>query len=218
MYISDFNYHKPKSVKEAINLLAKSENGAAIAGGTDILVEIKKGLRNNTDIISLSGINELKTLNEDENFFYIGAGLTHSEIIASEILKKNLSAFQDALTKIGSEQIRNRGTIGGNLCTGASCCDSAPILMAVNAQVEICNADKTRKIPLRDFFLHSHQTALKKGEIITKIIVPKTVAGVGAHYEKFGLREATSISVVSAAVMVKLRTIFALMHVLLLAL
>lgn len=204
MYIADFQYHKPKTLDEAISMLSKIENAAVIAGGTDILVEIKKEKRNHADMISLSDVIEIKSLTEDDNFFYIGAGMTHSEIIASDILRRNLPAFQDAVSKIGSEQIRNRGTLGGNLCSAASCCDSAPILMAMDAHVEVRSIAEIRKVSVREFFLRNHKTNLKKGEIMTRVIVPKAVTGFGAHYEKFGLREAASISVVSAAVMVKI--------------
>lgn len=205
MYLNSFNFRKPKTIAEALGMLSRSESGAVIAGGTDILVEMKKGMRNHSDLISLSDVNEVKSIAEDENSFIIGAGMPHSEVIASEILRKELPALPAALSKIGSEQIRNRGTLGGNLCSAVSCCDSAPILMAMDAQVEVCGAGGARRMPLREFFLRNRGTKLKMGEIMTKVIVSKAVPGFGAHYEKFGLREAVSISVASAAAMVKIK-------------
>ncbi|MBC8320728.1 MAG: FAD binding domain-containing protein [Bacteroidetes bacterium] len=205
MYISDFNYHKPKTLKEALELLHKSDNGAPIAGGTDMLVELKQGLRQHQDIISLTNIEELKVINEDPDQLYIGAGTTHSEIIASDLIKKIYPVIAEAASKVGTAQIRNTGTLGGNLCTGSSCCDTAPVLIALGAGVEIANGSQLKIIPLKDFFIHNKQTMIKKGDIMTRIIVPKQASCVGAHYEKFGLREAASISVVSVAVMVQLK-------------
>lgn len=204
MYLGDFNYHQPKTLKEALLLFRKSDNVALLAGGTDLLVEIKKGLRYHKDIISLSSISEMKLITEDEQNLYIGAAATHSELVRSALVRKYFPALADALAQIGSEQVRNTGTIGGNLCTGASCCDSAPILMALNASVEIAKARSVKTKAVKDFFIFNKKTILKKGEMVSRIIIPKPLPGVGAHYEKFGLREAGNISVASVAVMVKI--------------
>ncbi|OFX39433.1 MAG: hypothetical protein A2X08_11930 [Bacteroidetes bacterium GWA2_32_17] len=200
MYISDCNYHRPKSVAETIEVLNSSDNAAILAGGTDILVEIKKGIRQHSDLVSLSDVSELKIISEDKNNVYIGTAMTHNEVIKSDVICKFLSCLSQACSKIGSEQVRNMATIGGNICTAASCCDTAPVLLAYNASIEIVGKGGKRTIPLKDFFVFNKKTTLKQGEIVTKIIVPKPAKGTGVHYEKFGLREAMSISVVSVAV------------------
>lgn len=205
MYISDFNYFRPKSIQEALAILHKSTDAAAVAGGTDLLVEIKNGLRSHADLVSLIDVKELKILDEDENNIIIGAAITHNELISSPIINKYLPALSDAATKIGSDQIRNMGTIGGNICTAAACCDTAPILMAMDASIVIVNTEQTKTIPLKDFFVFNKRTILKKGDLVTKVIIPKPTSGTGAYYEKFGLREAVSISVVSVAVMIKIK-------------
>ncbi|MBI4930368.1 MAG: xanthine dehydrogenase family protein subunit M [Bacteroidetes bacterium] len=202
MYIPDYNYYKPKSLTEALKLLKKSNNGATLAGGTDLLVEIKKGLRYPADIISLSGVKGLSFVKKEGTNLCIGATTTHNEIIANPLVRKYYPALANALSQIGSEQVRNTATIGGNLCTGASCCDSAPILIALNAKVKIASAGKTKTVSLKDFFIFNKKTILKKGEVMTKIILPLPKPGLGAHFEKFGLRESGNISVASVAVMV----------------
>jgi CO/xanthine dehydrogenase FAD-binding subunit len=123
MYIPDFKYHKPNSLKEACSLLEGSDNAAPLAGGTDLLVEIKQGLRQHNDIVSLAAIDELQLINFENNELHIGAGVTHGTVARSEIISKSFPAIIDAASKIGSEQVRNTGTIGGNICTAASCCD-----------------------------------------------------------------------------------------------
>ena len=200
MYLDDFKYHRPKTLEEACQLLEQCINCAPIAGGTDVLVEIKKGLRHNDEIVSLKEIAELKLLNKDKNNLYIGAGVTHNEVKKSLIIKENFSALSEAASNIGTEQIRNTGTVGGNLCTGASCCDMAPVLIAYDAKVEIASSTKRRVVSLKDFFIHHKETSLAKGEIMTKIIVPIPKSGEGVSFLKFGLREAASISVASVSV------------------
>ena len=200
MYLPEFTFYQPATVNEALGMLAKGNNAAAMAGGTDLLVEMKKGLRRHDEVVSLNKIESLKLITEDVNYLYIGACVTHNDIISSALVKAVLPALCEAVSKIGSEQVRNTGTIGGNLCTAASCCDSAPILLAMNASLGIINKEGRKTLPLRDFFTFNKKTVLNKGELITQVIVPKPSAGSGAYYEKFGLREAGSISVVSVAV------------------
>ncbi len=199
MYLTDFNFHQPSSVEDAIALLVQKSNAVAMAGGTDLLVEMKKGIRRHEDIISLAKIAELKLITEDDNNLFIGACTTHSEVIASPLVGKIAPALVGATSKIGSEQVRNTGTIGGNICTAASCCDTAPVLLSMNASIEIAGSEKVRIVSLRDFFTFNKKTILNRGELLTRIIVPRPGPGTGACYEKFGLREASSISVVSVA-------------------
>jgi aerobic carbon-monoxide dehydrogenase medium subunit len=203
MYILDFKYHKPQTLKEACRILEQSENAAPLAGGTDVLVEIKKGLRHNDDIVSLAEIQELKLIEEKENRLFIGAGVTHNELKNSQFVKEKYPSLVETASMIGTEQIRNTATVGGNLCTGASCCDMAPVLIALNADVEITNTKERRIISLKDFFIFHKETSLNKGELMTKIIVPLSEKNTGVGFEKFGLREAASISVASASAFVK---------------
>ena len=200
MHLTDFTYHKPDSLEKAFTLLKQSENPALLAGGTDVLVEIKKGIRHNDTIISLAAINELKLIEETKSSLNLGACVTHNEVLKSRLIKEKFSALPEAASNIGTEQIRNTGTIGGNLCTGASCCDMAPVLISYDASVEIASSKKSRVVSLKDFFIHHKETSLAKGEIMTKIIIPMPESGIGVSFIKFGLREAASISVASVSV------------------
>jgi len=203
MYLQDFLYHKPASLQEACKLLANEKNAAAIAGGTDILVEIKKGLRHNDNIVSLSGIEELKILEESGNQLVIGAAVTHNEIKNSTFIKEKLPALAETASLIGTDQVRNTATVGGNLCTGASCCDMAPVLIASKASAEIVSTNGKRVVALKDFFVFHKETSIGKGEILTKIIIPLSEPGTGVCFKKFGLRDASAISVASVSVMIK---------------
>ena len=203
MYLPDFNFHKPDNLADAFDLLDSKENVAPIAGGTDLLVEIKKGIRQFDNIVSLNNIDELKQIYEDENNIIIGGGVTHEQIISSYLINKYIPALAQTCRTIGSHQIRNTATIGGNLCTCASCADTAPILITFAASVEISSSLGKRTILVTEFFKGHHFNDLLKGEILTNIIIPKPKSDKGnfvAHYEKFGLRNTASISVASVAV------------------
>ena len=200
MQINEFNYYKPQTKSEALELLDKLDNVAPIAGGSDLLVEMKQGIRQFDEIVSLTAIEEFKKITEDSDFIYIGPLTTHTEIGKSELLQKYLPGLVKAASGIGTHQIRNTGTIGGNLCTCASCADTAPALIAYNTEVEISSKESVRLIQLNDFMLHHHQTALKQNELMTNIKVPKPSANTYSGFEKFGLRASASISVASVAV------------------
>jgi len=204
MYLRKFKFHRPGSVNEALELLANAENGALKAGGTDLLVEMKKGLRSHSDLISLDGIRELKELKEENDTVYLGAGLTHSDILESALVNNYFPAFAGAVAQIGSAQVRNTGTLGGKLCTAAACCDSAPTLIALGADVEMVNKECAETVALKDFFVHNRKTVLKKDQILTRVIVKKPPPGTGVHFIKFGLREGSAIAVVSVAARVTL--------------
>ncbi len=205
MYISNFKYYRPKTISEALRALTDSDNAAVLAGGTDILVELKQGLRKHDSLISLKGLNELRQIDNDREKVYIGSCVTHNQLVESEIIQRYCPAMSEAASKIGTHQIRNTGTVGGNLCTGASCADLAPPLVMYDAEAIVEGRTGVRKIPLKDFFAHHHRTVLKKGGLLTRIEVPIPHEGTGASFEKYGHRNAASISVASVAVLLRVR-------------
>lgn len=200
----EFKYHSPNTLEEAINILNKSDNPTLLAGGTDVLVEIKTGIRQTNEIVSLKKLHDLKIIEQHNNEIIIGSAATHNEVKDSPILKEKLFALTEAASNIGTDQVRNTATIGGNICTGASCCDMAPVLLAYNAKVEILSSKEKRTLQLKDFFFAHKKTSINKGEILTKIIVPIPETRTGVSFFKFGLRDAASISVATVSVMIKL--------------
>ncbi|ROL59988.1 xanthine dehydrogenase family protein subunit M [Bacteroidetes/Chlorobi group bacterium ChocPot_Mid] len=199
MFIPELKYFKPETLDEVYRLLKSKENSAVLAGGTDILVEMKQGIRSLNNIISLNKIISLKNIDTTTDSVIIGSCATHNQIAESNIIKKYLPALANAVLTIGTHQIRNTATIGGNLCTCASCADSAPILIIYDALLEIGSDSGKRIVKATDFFVGHHINALQKGELLLNIIVPKPAEHFGAHFEKFGLRESASISVASVA-------------------
>ncbi len=200
MILPNFNYHQPSTLIEAYKILDTHNNSALIAGGTDLLVEIQSGIRNPQNIISLNKIKELKSISEDNKNVYIGPTANFHEVMSSDIIGRNFPALIDCISQIGSHQVRNLGTIGGNLCTCASCADTAPLLLVYNAQVEVSSSDGIQLMNLSNFLLDHHKASISNREILTKIIVPKQKENFYSSFLKFGLRESSSISVASLAV------------------
>jgi CO/xanthine dehydrogenase FAD-binding subunit len=203
MYISDFRYHRPGSLAEAVDLLDRCSDGALIAGGTDLLVELKQRKRFHADVIALSHIEDLRSIDVLDGSLVIGATVTHNQLVHSPLVLQHCVAISEAAANIATEQIRNTGTVGGNLCTGASCADAAPILMVLDAHVELVGIRGQRTLPLTDFFVDHRRTLLQKSEIMRRIVVPAPASGSGVAFEKYGLRQAANISVASVAAMVR---------------
>jgi carbon-monoxide dehydrogenase medium subunit len=204
VYISDFQFHRPDTLAEALQLLEAKKNGVLLAGGTDLLVDLKQGKRSHQDIISLTRITELGEITVQQGRLLIGPCVTHNQLLHSPVIQQHCSAISEAAATIATEQIRNVATVGGNLCTAASCADTAPILIALGAEIEIVASRGERKLPLAEFFVDHRRTALEKGEILRRIVVPTLPPRTGAAFKKFGLREAANISVASVAVMIRI--------------
>jgi CO/xanthine dehydrogenase FAD-binding subunit len=204
MYVSDFEYHRPKTVAEACQCVEDHPDGAILAGGTDLLVDLKLGKRHHPAIISLADIPELQLIERSGDQILIGACVTHNGLMDSPVLQEHCPALVEAAATIGTEQIRNAATVGGNLVTAASCADTAPMLIALEANVVLTGVEKGRTMPLSRFFTDHRTTALEKGEILTRIKLPIHPKGTGAAYKKFGLRQAANISVASVAARIHL--------------
>lgn len=205
MYIPDFRYHAPATVEEACELLATCRDAALLAGGTDLLVQLKQGKRRHEDIVSLSGIAELESIRLDGDRLSIGATVTHAKLKTASLIHEHWPAISEAASTIATTQIRNSATVGGNLCTAASCSDAAPILLALEAELELVSSQGRRRLPLDDFFIFHHETKLAEGEILTRILVPLPEPGTGAAFEKFGLKDAAAVAVASLAARVRVR-------------
>ncbi len=175
-----------------------------MAGGSDLLVDLKQGKRRPEDVVSLARVPELRSIDLEEDRLSIGAAVTHARLAGSPLLDSHAPAICEAARTIATEQIRNTATVGGNLCTAASCSDTAPVLIALEAGLELVSRGKTRTLPLGEFFLFHKQTALRQEEVLARILVPLPAPGSGAAYRKFGLREAASVAVASVAARVRI--------------
>ena len=193
-----FDYLRPASVKEACELLALyGESARVIAGGTDLMVQLRDedkkwaGIRY---VVDLSYIDGLKYIKEDGDLIRIGALATHSQIVKSDLLQREVPFFCEACSTVGSPQIRNRGTIGGSIGNASPASDPVPPLIALDAQVLISGKDGEREEDLKSVFSGSYRTSLKPDEIITEISFKKLPVNSQTAFLKLGRRKALAIS------------------------
>ena len=206
MRMRKFTHLKPKTLKEASSLLSQ-HNGKSklIAGGTDLVVRMKEKLITPEYVIDLTYIPGLDKISYDaKSGLKIGALCPHHDIEYSPVVKEKYPALAGAVHTIGSVQVRNLGTIGGNLCNASPSGDSAPILIALDARARISGKVGERVIELKDFFTGPGTTVLKTGEILTGIEVPDPPARSNAVYLKQSPRRAMDLAVVGVAVTLSL--------------
>lgn len=197
--------YNPDSISEAIGILdTHNQDACLLAGGTDFVVKHKEGALNCKIACNIYGISELRFIHEDNEHILIGSLATHQDIIESSLILKYAPVLADACRAVGSPQIRNRGTIGGNIGTASPAGDTLPVLMVLEADVNIISAKGERTVNIRDFFLGPGKTILKPNEMIKEIVVPKMKADEVAFYSKLGMRNALAISMVGVAAKVKL--------------
>ncbi len=186
---------KASSVEEALGLLAKYGSDAKIiAGGTDLVIELRAKEIDPEVIIDISHIDEIRYIKEEDGYIYIGAAATFTDIAYSEDLDDRLSGLKKSSRLVGSPLIRNRGTVGGNICNGSPAADTVPPLLALGAQVVIKSSKNTRTVSLEDVFLGKGKVDLGADEILTDIRFKKPVAGQQLGFSKLGLRNALAIS------------------------
>ena len=192
-------YYSPKTIKEFIEIADKYKDQAVIvAGGTDALVK-PNFFKDKKAIIETLSIQELKIIEDTGDKIKIGAGVTFSDITNSDLVKTHNKAFYQAAQVCGSPQIRNRGTIAGNIVNASPAADSVPSLIVSNATLTIISKDGESYIKLNAFLEGPGKTALKPGQILTFIEFDKDNKDTVAFYRKIGTRKALSIAKASVA-------------------
>jgi carbon-monoxide dehydrogenase medium subunit len=203
MSLSDIRLHRPRSIAEAVKLLGEMEDSRLLAGGTDLLVDIKQGLVRVKNLISLQDIEELRGIEEDAGRIRIGAMVTPHQILSSGLINKHIPALADAAGTMASTQIRALATVGGNIASAVPSADLPPLLMAAEASV-VLDCGSPREIGLSEFFTGPRSTVCGKGEVLTSVYVPLPARGTGFSYKKLTLREANALAVVGVAARIML--------------
>ncbi len=201
-----FDYYSPYSLTDACNLLADfGTNARILAGGTDVLVELRRpGTASPKAIVDISRIASLRGIKESGNSILIGPLTTHAEVLRSEVIGTYAPLLRVAVSTIGSPQIRNRGTVGGNLMNAAACADTVPPLIALNAEIRLTSSSGERSISLSEFFVKPYTTTARHDEVLTEIRFPKLLQNARSSFIKLGRRNALSIARLSvAAVLVR---------------
>lgn len=196
--LNPFKLITAKSLDEA--LASAAQGYKVVCGGTDIFVMMHKGIQYPA-LVDISNLEELKKISFDEKEgLTIGAGVTHSEIEKNEYVKKYYPALADGCSKIGSVQVRNRGTIGGNICNASPAADSAGPLLLYDAVVQIASLNGGREVKIEDFFTGVKKTVLKEGEIVVSVKLAPVTAKEGSAYLKLMKRGAMEIGIMSSGI------------------
>ncbi len=196
------NYYTPTSLQQALELLDEFQPDARIiAGGTDLILEIEKGIRRPDAVIDISRLNGLDTiwLDEDDRI-HLGPTVTHNQVVGSTLCRQRAFPLVNACWQIGSPQIRNRGTVAGNLITASPANDTISPLMALDAGVTLASVNGKRTLALKDFFLGVRKTALQPNEMLADIHFPAMQPNQVGTFKKLGLRRAQAISIINVAV------------------
>jgi CO/xanthine dehydrogenase FAD-binding subunit len=198
--MKSFEFFAAKDSNHAVTLLAQHAVNAKvkiIAGGTDLLADLKFTAHGPDVVIDISRAEDLKNITVTEQGLVIGALVTHTQIMRSPLIRQLFPALVDAAHTIGAVQTRNLGTLGGNLVTAVPSMDSGPTLMALEAIVTIAGNGGRRQMPLSEFFVGPRKTVLKPDELLAEIIIPKQNLGKPTHFLKFGLRKGQALALVN---------------------
>ena len=200
------DYAAPHSVREAVDLLNEAGDRARImAGGTDLLVQLRAGAHDLDLLVDGKSIPELNELSYDPvNGLTIGAAVPCYKIYGNASVRQAYPGLIDTASLIGGTQIQGRASLGGNLCNAAPSGDSIPVMIALKGVARIAGPDGTRDVPIEDFCTFVRQTVLQRGEMLVSLHFPAPVAGSGAHYLRFIPRNEMDIAVAGAGVSVVL--------------
>ena len=175
-----------------------------MAGGTDILVKMKKGLIQPKYVVDLKGVPGLDSIVREDGYLKIGSLAKLREVEMNGLVRERFEAVAEAAGAIGSIQVRNLGTIGGNVCNASPAADLAPALLVVGALAKVFGHRGGREVPLEDFFTGVGTTTIEPDELLTEIWLPQPPRRVGSAFEKYSLRKAMDIATVNAAAQIVL--------------
>ena len=195
-----FEFVAARDSQHAVALLAQyAPSVRVVAGGTDLLADLKFSSHVPKVVVDISRADDLRTIAVTEEGLSIGTLVTHTEIMRSPVIREMFPALVDAAHTIGAVQTRNLGTLGGNLVTAVPSMDSGPTLVALDARVTIDGSGGRRQIPLTEFFIGPRKTALKPDELLIEILIPKASLSKPTQFLKFGLRKGQALALVNVA-------------------
>ena len=200
--------YQAQSVQDAIRLRLEHPEAQIIAGGTDVLVQMREGKRAGAELISIYGIDALRDVSmEPDGTLRIGSLTSFSHITRDPLVQKYINVLGEAVDQVGGPQIRNIGTIGGNTCNGVTSADSASTLHAWDAVIELTGKNGARRLPIRDFYIKAGKVDIRAedGEIQTAVLIPKeSYENCFGHYIKYAMRNAMDIATLGTSVNARL--------------
>ena len=199
-------FYQAADVEDAVRALVEDPEAVVISGGSDVLIKIREGKLAGCSLVSIHGIKELEGIRmEEDGTIVIGPATTFSHITNNSIIQKHIPMLGDAVDMAGGPQLRNIGTIGGNVCNGVTSADSASSLCCLDAVLVLKGPDGVREVPISQWYTGPGRTVRNHDEVLTAIRIKKeNYQGYGGHYIKYGKRSAMEIATLGCAVSVKL--------------
>ena len=201
MSLPMFELERPVTLGEALKILSEVKGAEPIAGGTNLLVDMRKGTRRPRVLVDVAGLHDLHGIEVTNTEVIIGAATTIAEMLDSPILMKHAPVLVLACSSFANALIRNRATVGGNLVTAAPCSDTAPALLALDAEVKLASVRGTRRLPLEKFLVNAFSTIRRSDEILVGVRFPIPSATAVGAFRKMGLRKVSCMAKVDVAVM-----------------
>lgn len=205
--IPELEIYKPNNIDEALALLNELNSDVKIiAGGTDVVPGMQQGsarFKNFSSLMDVGNIPDLQRIELCDDKICIGAGVKFSDLNRNKLIRKYFPLLAEAAGKVGSKQIRNLATVGGNFVNNAPCADSVPPLLVYDAKLRIRSSNSERLIDLEEFLIKPYKTQLKPDELVAEIIIPLVDDNYRGEFYKLGRRRAVSISRITLAVLLK---------------
>jgi CO/xanthine dehydrogenase FAD-binding subunit len=199
-------YDAPSTLDQALGIMKQhGENARAFCGGTDIIIQLRAGVRRTEHLVDIKNIKELRTLSFDaKKGLRLGAAVPCIEVFESELMHRHYPGLTEAAHLIGSLQIQNRASVGGNLCNGSPAADTTPALIALNARARIVGPKGDREVPVEEFVVSPGRTVLQPGEILVELLIPPPAAHSSDAYLRFIPRNEMDIAVVGVGTSITL--------------
>ena len=197
-----FELLKPATLDEALRMLAETEDALPIAGGTNLVVDMRSGKLAPSTLIDISGLRELCCVREQDGELLLGAAVTLAELLDDPMIARDVPILTVVARSFANTLIRNRATIGGNLVNAAPCCDTVPALLVLDAEVELASLAGRRRVPLDEFLVGAFETKREANELVIGVRVPIPLDDARTAFEKMGLRKISCMAKVDVAVRV----------------
>ena len=200
MLLPKFDYQEPTTIAEVCQIMAEyGDRARLLAGGTDLIVNMKRRLVEPEQVVSLGRVDELQPIQADNGFMRIGAGCTVTELAESETVRSKIGALAVGAQNLGTPLVRNLATIGGNIGSARPAADLPPPMMVYGARVVLKSKSGERTVPISDVFKGPGITVIKSDELLTEVLVDVPQAGSGAGYQNLGIRKAQDCNIVNVA-------------------
>ena len=201
--LPEFDLKQPSTLTEALEILAATPTALPLAGGTNLIVDMRSGKLRPQVLIDIGGLQELCCIRQKGGHLLIGGGVTIAELLDDPMIERHAPTLGQMARSFANALIRNRATIGGNLVNAAPCADTAPALLVFDAEVELASVNGSRRVPLEEFLVDAFRTIRRPNELLTAVRVPIPSETTVGGFEKMGLRKISCMAKVDVAVRVE---------------